>query len=97
MGPTSAIVMFAVIWWMIFLIVLPLRNVSQGEAGVVVPGTHKSAPADVKIGRKAKVTTVWAIGIWIVFASIIWSGAITLQDIDWFDRMERGQPLVQPG
>lgn len=87
MGPTSAIVMFAVVWWMVFFVVLPLRMVSQGEAGEVVPGTHKSAPADAQIGRKAKITTIWAVGIWIVFATIILSGAISVRDLDWFHRM----------
>lgn len=87
MGITSAIVMFAVIWWMVFFVVLPLRMVSQGEDGVVVPGTHKSAPANFNFGRKAKLTTIWAVGIWIVFATIILSGAITVRDLDWFDRM----------
>lgn len=95
MGITSAIVMFAVIWWMIFFIVLPLRMVSQGEDGTVVPGTHKSAPADAQIGRKAKITTVWAIGVWIVFAGIIISGVISVRDLDWFDRMPAAQaPLA---
>ena len=87
MGITSAIVMFAVIWWMVFFVVLPLRMVSQGEDGAVVPGTHKSAPANFNFGRKAKLTTIWAVGIWIIFATIILSGAITVRDLDWFDRM----------
>ena len=96
MGITSAIVMFAVVWWMIFFIVLPLRMVSQGDAGDVVPGTHKSAPADFQLGRKAKITTVWAVGVWIVFATIILSGVISVRDLDWFNRMENAQP-ARPG
>ncbi|WP_372804939.1 DUF1467 family protein [Loktanella salsilacus] len=91
MGITSAIVMFAVIWWMIFFIVLPLRMVTQGEDGNVVPGTHKSAPANPQLKRKAKITTVWAIGIWIIFATIILSGVIRVRDLDWFNRMPSAQ------
>ena len=91
MGITSAIVMFAVVWWMIFFIVLPLQMVSQGEAGEVVPGTHKSAPADFQLGRKAKITTIWAVGVWIIFATIILSGAISVRDLDWFNRMPPAQ------
>jgi len=95
MGITSAIVMFAVIWWMIFFIVLPLRMVTQGEDDNVVPGTHKSAPANPQLKRKAKITTVWAIGIWIIFATIILSGVISVRDLDWFNRMPSAQqPLV---
>lgn len=84
---TAAIVLFAVIWFMTFLIVLPLRLVTQGEAGVVEPGTHSSAPADAQVGRKARITTIWAVGIWIVIAGIILSGVISIRDIDWFNRM----------
>jgi len=87
MGITSALVLFAVIWFMVFFIVLPLRNVTQGDAGAVVPGTHSSAPSDAQIGRKAKITTIWAIGLWIVIAGIILSGVITVRDLDWFNRM----------
>lgn len=87
MGPVSAIVLFAVVWAMVFFVVLPLRLQTQGEAGEVVPGTHASAPADAQIGRKAKITTLWAVPIWAVIAGTILSGVISVRDIDWFDRM----------
>ncbi len=87
MGPVSGLVLFAVVWAMVFFVVLPLRMVSQGDVGEVVPGTHKSAPANPQIKRKAKITTLWAFGIWAILAGIIWSGAIGVRDIDWFDRM----------
>jgi predicted secreted protein len=87
MGPTSALVLFAVIWFMVFFVVLPLRLTTQGEDGEIVPGTHASAPADAQIKRKAKITTIWAIGLWIVIAGTILSGLITVRDLDWFDRM----------
>ena len=93
MGITSAIVLFAVVWFMTFFVVLPLRMVSQGEDGKIVPGTHASAPANAQIGRKAKITTFWALGIWAIIASVIWSGAISVRDIDWYDRMT---PISQP-
>jgi len=35
MGITSAIVLFAVVWFMVFFVVLPLRMVSQGEDGEI--------------------------------------------------------------
>ncbi len=87
MGPVSGIVLFAVIWFMVLFIVLPLRLVTQGEDGDVVPGTHASAPADPQIKRKAKITTIWAFGIWVIVAGVILSGAVSVRDIDWFDRM----------
>ena len=87
MGVTSALVLLAVIWFMVFFVVLPLQLTTQGEAGEVVPGTHKSAPADPQLRRKARITTIWALGLWVVIAGTILSGVITVRDIDWFDRM----------
>jgi len=86
-GITSALVLFAVIWFMVFFIVLPLRNETQGDTGEVVPGTHKSAPVDPQIKRKARITTIWAVGLWIVIAGTILSGLISVRDLDWFNRM----------
>jgi predicted secreted protein len=87
MSIMSAFTLFAVIWFMVFFVVLPLRLTTQGEAGDVVPGTHSSAPSDPMIGRKARLTTFWAIGVWAVIAGIILSGAITVRDIDFMGRM----------
>ena len=87
MGIVSGIVLFAVCWFMVLFIVLPLRNVSQGDAGEVEPGTHASAPADPQMRRKVKITTIWAFGIWVIVAGTILSGAISVRDLDWFDRM----------
>ncbi len=87
MSPTAAIVLFSVIWFMVFFIMLQLPQKTQEDAGDVVPGTHKSAPADPQIGRRARITTVWAVGIWIIIAGVILSGQITIRDLDWFGRM----------
>jgi predicted secreted protein len=87
LGPVSGFVLFAVIWTLVFFVVLPLRLQTQGEAGEIVPGTHASSPANFDIKRKAKVTTMWAFPIWVVIAGTILSGAITVRDFDWFDRM----------
>ena len=87
MNPVSGIVLFAVVWFMVFFIVLPLRFVSQGEAGKVVPGTHSSAPADAQIKRKAKITTFWAFLVWAVIVWVIVSEMISVRDLDWFNRM----------
>ena len=79
---TAAIVLFAVIWWMTFFIVLPLRFTSQRDAGAVVPGTPASAPADFQVKRKAKITTAVAAALWLVVAGIVTSGMITVEDLD---------------
>ncbi len=84
---TTSLVLYAVCWFMTFLIILPLRLKTQGEAGEVVPGTPRSAPADPQIARRAKITTGIAAVLWAVLTAVILSGAITIRDLDVFDRM----------
>ncbi|NAZ35266.1 DUF1467 family protein [Rubellimicrobium sp. CFH 75288] len=85
---TSALVLFAVIWFMVFFVVLPLRLVTQGDAGEVVPGTPESSPINPDIGRKARITTLWALGLWAVIAATVVWGPWGVRDLDWFGRME---------
>ncbi|MFC7703137.1 DUF1467 family protein [Plastorhodobacter daqingensis] len=84
---TGGAVLFAVLWFLVLLVVLPLRLVSQGEAGSVVPGTPSSAPSDARIARKMKIATLVTIVLWCMIASIIVWGGITIRDLDWFGRM----------
>jgi predicted secreted protein len=83
MGITSAIVLYAVCWFMTLFVVLPLRMQTQGEAGEVVPGTPSSAPANLNLKRKAVTTTIFATIVWVILVSIIWSGWITIDSLDW--------------
>jgi len=87
MGITSALVLFAVIWFVVLFCVLPLRFTSQAEAGEIVPGTHASAPANAQIGKKAKLTTIIAAVLWVIVAGTIVSGVINVRDLDWLQRM----------
>ncbi len=87
MSITSAIVLYAVLWFLALLIILPLRLTTQGEAGEVVPGTPSSAPSDPKIGKKLRLATIVAVVLWCVTAAIILSGVISVRDLDWFNRM----------
>jgi predicted secreted protein len=87
MAITSAIVLFAVIWFMLFLMILPMRLRTQGEEGDIVPGTHSSAPENPQIKRKAKITTLITVVLWAIIFYIIVSGTITVRDLDWFGRM----------
>lgn len=87
MSITGAVVLFAVIWFMVFLVVLPLGMKSQAEAGSVEPGTHASAPSEAQVGRKARLTTLITAGLWLVAAGIIMSGVISIRDIDFYHRM----------
>ncbi len=89
---TAAIVVFAVTWFMVFFCVLPLRFQSQGDAGVVVPGTPKSAPSSENVGKKAKITTVVATILWVIICGVILSGWITVQDFDFRGTMAHTAP-----
>jgi predicted secreted protein len=84
----SAVVLFAVIWFMVFFVVLPLRLKTQGEDGEVVPGTPSSAPTNPQMGRKARLTTYWALALWVVIGGVILSGVITVRDFDVMNRMD---------
>ena len=52
MGITSALVLFAVIWFLVFLVVIPIRLETQGDVGEVEPGTHAGAPANPNLKKK---------------------------------------------
>ncbi|MAO00821.1 DUF1467 family protein [uncultured Roseovarius sp.] len=87
MGITSAIVLFAVIWFMTFFVVLPIRIQTQGDLGEVVPGTHAGSPEHHHLKKKAWITTGIAIVLWIIIGGTIISGVITVRDLDMFNRM----------
>ena len=87
MAITSAIVLYAVIWFMVLFLILPLRLVTQGDAGEVVPGTPESAPANLQMGRKLRLATLIATVLWVVIAGVILSGVITVRDFDWLGRL----------
>ncbi|MFB2530916.1 DUF1467 family protein [Paracoccus sp. p4-l81] len=89
MNLTGAIVLYAVVWFMVLFVILPIRLKTQDEVGAVVPGTPRSAPADAQIRRKAIWTTVIATLLWAAIAAVIVSGRVTLADIDWFNRLQR--------
>ena len=89
---TAAIVVFSVTWFMVFFCVLPLRFQSQGDAGVVVPGTPKSAPSSENVGKKARITTVVATILWVIICGVILSGWITVQDFDFRGTMNHTAP-----
>lgn len=87
MGITSAIVLYAVIWFMVFFVALPIRVKTQGDQGDIVPGTHAGAPEVHHLKKKAVITTIVALVIWAVVVGIVVSGWITVRDLDWFGRM----------
>jgi predicted secreted protein len=87
MSIASALVLYAVIWFMTFLIALPIRVRTQGDMGKIEPGTHAGAPEHHHLKMKAWITTGVAALLWVIIAGIILSGVISVRDIDWFNRM----------
>lgn len=83
MSITGAIVLFATTWFLVFFIVLPLRFVSQADAGEVVPGTPAGAPSTHVVARKAKITTLVTLVVWALICAVILSGVISIRDIDF--------------
>ena len=83
---TSALVLLAIIWFLVLFVVLPLNLRTQDESGKVVPGTPGSAPSDPQIARKAKIVTAVALPLWAVACAVIITGAITLDDVNLFER-----------
>lgn len=96
MAVASAIVVFAVIWFMVLFIVLPLNLTTQAEAEDIVPGTPGSAPTDPKLGRKVRVVTYVTVPLWALVCAIIITGAITVDDFDLFSRWGPGDSPVFP-
>ncbi|MFK7942983.1 MAG: DUF1467 family protein [Paracoccaceae bacterium] len=78
---TSAIVLFAVIWAIVFFIVLPFGQISQHEAGEVVPGTPASAPTDAQLSRKALITTAIAVLVYALVMAVILTKTVTIDDV----------------
>ena len=88
MGIGPAFVMFAVIWFMLLLIILPMQMKSQSETGKIVKGTPLSAPDDPKLGKKVKWVTILTIPIWALVCGIIISGVITVDMFDIYNGIE---------
>ncbi|MFD1342131.1 DUF1467 family protein [Litorisediminicola beolgyonensis] len=90
MSITSALVLYAVLWFLTFLVVIPIRLRTQGDMGEVVPGTHASSPEIHNLRTKAWITTGVSFVLWAIIASVIVFGIVTVEDIDMFNRYRPG-------
>lgn len=79
----TGLVLFAIVWAIVFFMVNPFWQVSQGEAGKVEPGTPESAPVDAMVAKKAAITTVIAVVIVAAVYVVIDREMVTLEDISW--------------
>ncbi|VAW00204.1 hypothetical protein MNBD_ALPHA07-2113 [hydrothermal vent metagenome] len=84
------LVLYLIIWIVTFMVAVPIRIKTQGESGVIVPGTQSGSPEQHHLKKKALIVTAVAALVWGIVATIIITGAITLEDIDMlFKRMGR--------
>ena len=79
----TGLVYFAVVWTVVFFIINPFWQVSQGESGKVEPGTPESAPVDAMVLKKAIITTVVAVAVTAASWIVLDRELITLEDVGW--------------
>ena len=87
MSVTSAFVLFAVIWFLTFLIEIPFILKTQGDTRVVLKGTQAGAPEVHDLRKKAIITTGVSLILWLLITILIVSEIVTIEDIDLFGRM----------
>ncbi|MEX2517754.1 MAG: DUF1467 family protein [Paracoccaceae bacterium] len=78
---TSVIVLYAITWFAVLFMVLPLFVKSQDEAGEVEPGTSPGAPDESMMRKKLIWTTIAATVVWALELLVIRSEIISLEDI----------------
>ena len=88
MSITSGLVLYAVIWFLTFLVVIPIRLKTQGDMGRVEPGTHSAAPEVHNLKKKAWITSGLSAAMWAIIVGIILSGWVTVADFDFMGRLD---------
>jgi predicted secreted protein len=72
MSISFAIAIYVVIWWTVLFAILPIGVRTQGEDGVVVPGTPASAPTRPRLVRVVLLTTLVSAvvfaGVWAILS-----------------------------
>ena len=84
---TGAIVLFAVIWFLALLIALPLRLKTQADLNSVARGTPAAAPENPQVRRKMFWGTIVTFVLWLPLVLLIASGAIGIEDFEFWGRM----------
>ncbi|MEJ1993954.1 MAG: DUF1467 family protein [Limibacillus sp.] len=78
MNPYTAVMLFAIIWWVVLLAVLPwgARPPENPE-----PGHAPSAPERPMMGRKVLATTVITAVIWGILFYLISNDILVFRDL----------------
>ena len=89
MTVSAAFVLFAVIWFLILFIILPMRIKTQKDIGKILEGTPSSAPINANVKSKMFWTTIITALIWFPLCSIIIFELITISDINFYNKLRR--------
>ena len=84
---SAALVLYAVLWFLILFIVLPLKIKTQEEIGNIADGTPASAPENPKIKTKMLWVTIISDLLWIPVFSIIVLELVTVTDLNFFGNL----------
>ena len=89
MSAIFAAAIYFIIWWLVFIAVLPFGVKTQAEQGEVIPGTVESAPAAPAIFKKFIVTTIVSAIVFAGVYAVIVYRLIELDDIPFLPGFER--------
>ena len=78
MSITLGIAIYVVIWWTVLFAVLPIGVRTQGEDGLIVPGTPESAPTAPRLLRVVLLTTVIATLLFLLPWAVTRYGLVDL-------------------
>ena len=82
-GVVNSIVVFAIAWWIILFIMLPIGIRSQADEGEVTQGTESGAPTDPQLKKKAWWTTMATCCFWLVWTVVAEFELIRFPTTSW--------------
>lgn len=78
MGPIASVVVYIIVWWLVFLCALPFGHAPQKDR---VLGAAQSAPEHPKLGKKAIITSLITLVIWVVVYVMIDMRVLSFRDM----------------
>lgn len=89
MSAIFALAIYFIVWWIVFIAVLPFGVKTQSEQGEVIPGTVESAPVAPAIFKKFIITTIVSAFVFSIIYSVLVYELIALDDIPFLPGFER--------
>ncbi len=84
---SAAFVLFAVLWFLLLFIALPLKLKTQSELGKIIDGTPLSAPENPQVKKKMIWVSLITLILWVPICLVIMSGVISISDLDLYGRL----------